>query len=91
MGIVFCKNSFSGELFWHFRIYGYDFRKIFQIYEYTVEKSLQVYGWYFYDWNGTTPYLGKSSYRPSPPGGKTFRIIVIPKLFEERGNMSSKI
>ena len=27
MGIVFCKNSYIGELFWHFRIYGYDFRK----------------------------------------------------------------
>ena len=27
MGKVFCKNSFIGELFWHFRIYGYDFRK----------------------------------------------------------------
>ena len=27
MGIVFCKNSFIGELLWHFRIYGYDFQK----------------------------------------------------------------
>ena len=23
MGIVFCQNSFIGELFWHSRIYGY--------------------------------------------------------------------
>ena len=27
MGIVFCQNSFIGELFWHSRIYGYDFQK----------------------------------------------------------------
>ena len=28
MGIVFVK-SFIGKLFWHFRIYGYDFQKFF--------------------------------------------------------------
>ena len=27
MGIVFYQNSFIGELFWHSRIYGYDFQK----------------------------------------------------------------
>ena len=27
MGIVFYQNSFIGELFWHSRIYGYDFLK----------------------------------------------------------------
>ena len=27
MGIVFCLNSFIGELFWHSQIYGYDFQK----------------------------------------------------------------
>ena len=27
MGIVFCLNSFIGELFWHSQIYGYDFPK----------------------------------------------------------------
>ena len=27
MGIVFCQNSFIGGLFWHSRIYGYDFQK----------------------------------------------------------------
>ena len=32
MGIVFCNNSFIGELFLHARIYGYDFQKILQIY-----------------------------------------------------------
>ena len=26
MGIVFYQNSVIGELFWHFRIYGYDFQ-----------------------------------------------------------------
>ena len=26
-GIVFCQNSFIGELFWHSRIYGYDFQQ----------------------------------------------------------------
>ena len=32
MGIVFfCKSSFIGEVFWHFRIYVYDFQKIFWI------------------------------------------------------------
>ena len=67
MGIVFCQNSFIGELFWHSRIYGYDFSEILQIYGYTFEKFLRIYGWYFYDLNGTTPYLGNSSY-PLPPG-----------------------
>ena len=60
--MVFCKNSFIGELFWHFRIYGYDFQKILQIYGYTFKKFLQIYGWYFYDLNGTARYLGNSSY-----------------------------
>ena len=27
MGIVFCLNSFIGELFWYSQIYGYDFQK----------------------------------------------------------------
>ena len=45
MGIVICKNSFTGELFCHFRIYGYDFQKILQIYGYTFEKFLRIYGW----------------------------------------------
>ena len=78
MGIVFCQNSFIGELFWHSRIYGYDFSEILQIYGYTFEKFLRIYGytfekflriygWYFYDLNGTTPYLGNSNY-PPPPG-----------------------
>ena len=66
MGIVFCKNSFIGELLRHFRIYGYDFQKFLRIYGYTFEKSLRIYGWYFCDLNGTTPYLGNSSY--PPPG-----------------------
>ena len=30
------------------------------------EKFLRIYGLYFYDLNGTTPYLGNSSY--PPPG-----------------------
>ena len=67
MGIVFCKNSFTGESFWHFRIYGYDFEKFLRIYGYTFEKFLRNYGWYFYDLNGTTPYLRNSSDSP-PPG-----------------------
>ena len=71
MGIVFGKNSFIGELFWHFRIYGYDFQKILQIYGYTFEKFLRIYGWYFCDLNGTTPYLGNSSY---PPGICSFNL-----------------
>ena len=82
MGITFCKNSFIGELFWHFRIYGYDFQKVFQIYGYSFEKFLRIfgyasenflriYGWYFYDLNGTTPYLGNSSY-PPPPGSTCY-------------------
>ena len=56
MGIVFCKNPFIGELFWHLRIYGYNFQKF-----------LRIYGWYCYELNGTTPYLGNSSY-PPPQG-----------------------
>ena len=28
MGIVFCTNSFIGELFWDFRIMGMIFRKV---------------------------------------------------------------
>ena len=67
MGIIFCKNSFIGELFWRFQIYGYDFQKILQIYGYTFEKFLRIYRWYFHDLNGTTPYLGNLSDSP-PPG-----------------------
>ena len=78
MVIVFCKNSFIGELFLHFRIYGYDFQKILQIYGYTFEKFLQIDAWYFYDLNGTTPYLGNSSY-PPPPG--TLAQILLPSHF----------
>ena len=78
MGIVFYQNSVIGELFWHSRINGYDFSETLQIYGYSFEKFLRIYGytfekvfriywWYFYDLNGTTPYLGNSSY-PPPPG-----------------------
>ena len=66
MGIVFCKNSYIGELFLHFRIHGYDFQKFLQIYGYTFEKFLGIYGWYFYDLNGTIPYLGNLSSPPPP-------------------------
>ena len=31
MGIVFYQNSVIGELFWHSRIYGYNFQKFFRI------------------------------------------------------------
>ena len=58
MGIVFCKNSFIGEPFWHFQISGYDLQKFLRIYGYTFAKFLQIYGWCFYDLNGTTAYLG---------------------------------
>ena len=44
MGIVFCKNSFIGEPFWHFRIYGHDFQKIFQIYGYTLRNCSTLAG-----------------------------------------------
>ena len=47
MGIVFCKNSFICEMFWHFRIYRYAFQKIFRIHGYAFEKFPQIYGWYF--------------------------------------------
>ena len=46
----FVKIHLLVNIFWHFHIYGYDFQKIFRI-----------YGWYFYDLNGTTPYLGNPS------------------------------
>ena len=74
MGIVFGKNSFISEIFWHFRIYGYDFQKIFRIYGYTFEKFLLIYRFYFYDLNGTTPYLGNSS---DPPGVQPFPGFVV--------------
>ena len=45
MGIVFCKNSFIGELFWHFQICGwYDFQKILKIYGYIFEKFSRFMG-----------------------------------------------
>ena len=72
MGIVFNNSLHFPDLwvwfstiFCIFRIYGYGFQKILQIYGYTFEKFLQICGWYFCDLNGTTPYLGNSSY---PPG-----------------------
>ena len=60
MGMVFCRNSFIGELYRHLnlRIYMYDYQKIFLIYEYTCQKFLRIYKWYFYDLNGMTPYHG---------------------------------
>ena len=42
MGIVFYQNSVIGELFWHFRIYGYDFQKFLRIYGYTFEKVFRI-------------------------------------------------
>ena len=45
MDIVFCEGSFTGELFWDLRIYGYDFQGSFRIYGYTFEKFLPIYGW----------------------------------------------
>ena len=64
---VFCKNSFIGEHFQNFRIYGYDFQKIFRINGHTFQNFGRISGWYFYDLNGTTLYLGNSSDSP-PPG-----------------------
>ena len=78
--MVFCKNSFIGALFWHLRIYGYDFQKILQIYGYTFKKFLWIYGWYFYDLNGTTPYFGNSSY-PPPPTIVYLRVIIQEPCF----------
>ena len=52
MGIVFCKSSFIGELFWHFRIYGYDAQKILQIYGYIFAKFLQIYGYTLRNFSG---------------------------------------
>ena len=43
------------------------FEMFLRIYGYTFEKVFRIYGWYFYDLNGTTPYLGNSSYPPPPP------------------------
>ena len=44
--MVFCKNSFIGELYGHFRIYGHTFQKF-----------VRIYGWYLYELNGTTRNL----------------------------------
>ena len=75
MDIVFCRNSLTGELFWHSRIYGYTF-----------EKFLRIYGWY--DLNGTILYLGNSSY---PPGSEYFivspRDWYLKTIFPGRGSM----
>ena len=66
MDTVFYKGSFVGELFLHFRIYGYDFQKFLRIHGHTFQKFLWIYALYFCNLNGTTPYLGNSS---DPPGG----------------------
>ena len=59
MGIVFCKNSFIGDFFRHFRNFGYDFKwynfpdlwitikKFLRIYGYTIKKFLRIYGYTF--------------------------------------------
>ena len=52
MGIALCKNSFIGELFWHFRIYGYNFQQILQIYGYTFKKFIRIYGYTFENFSG---------------------------------------
>ena len=65
MGVVFCKIHLLVNCFGISGFMGmYDFQKILQIYEHTFEKFLRIYGWYFYDLNGTTPSLGNSSDPP---------------------------
>ena len=50
MDIVFCQNSFIGEVFWHSRIYGYDFK--------TFSKFMGILLRNFYGFmGGTTPIL----------------------------------
>ena len=77
MGIVF-KNSFIGELFRYFRIYGYDFKKIFCIYEYNFQKFLRIHRCYSYDLNSTNPFFGNSS---DPPLG------IDPLLLHRMGSL----
>ena len=74
MGTVCSKNSLIDDLFDISGYTGsYHFQKIsglwvyFSDYGYTFEKFLRIYRWYYYDLNGTTPYLGNSSDAP-PPG-----------------------
>ena len=77
MGIVSYQNSVIGELFWHSQIYGYDFQKFSRLGILLRNFSGLLGMWYFYDLNGTTPYLGNSSY-PPPPGSK---VVFACKIF----------
>ena len=51
---------------------GYTFKKFLQMYGYTFE-ILRIYGWYFHDSNGTTPYLGNTS--DPPPRGLVYFLV----------------
>ena len=79
MGIVFCKNLFISQLFGISRFMGMIF---VQIYGYTLEKFLRIYACYFYDLNGTTLYLGNSSYPPSPGFGTNESLLVKKKSYQ---------
>ena len=49
MGIVFCKNTVIGELFWLPDFMSMIFRKFLKIYGCTFEKFLRFNGWRFHD------------------------------------------
>ena len=65
-----------GELFWHSRIYGYDFQTFSRFMGILLrnfsgfmdilffEKFLRIYGGYFYDLNGTNPVSWKLKLPP---------------------------
>ena len=56
------------------------FPELFLIFGYDFEKFFSIYGWYFYDLNGTPPYHKNSSYPTSLPLART-------NSFQAAGNM----
>ena len=46
----------------------------------TLEKFLRIYGWYFYDLNGTIPYLGNASNPPPQDESRLCRLFTLCRL-----------
>ena len=76
MGIVFCKNSFIGELFWHFQIYGYDFPPDLWVYFGEISPDLWVLLLRF-EWHH--PVSWKLKLPSPPPGFGTHESLLVKK------------
>ena len=69
MGIVYCQNSLIGELFWHSRIYGYDFQKFSGFMGILLRNFSRFIGGTFTIWM-PQPRILETQVTPPPWGGR---------------------